>query len=145
LFIFLSLNAISGAIQEVPYAAHGEGFSFVLGLLDRKNRENNELAPGTTSLEVNLHEGTDMNGESPVISRNGDISELELLESSSQLSLTKNELTLRRGKLLQMTVNEGVKAVRACMEAARKRTSGSLGSCRIKGVFSSGCKNLGQA
>ena len=48
-----------------------------------------------------------------------------------------------RGALLQMNLDEGSSTIRSCMNAAKKRSLGSLGTCRIKGVTAGGCLDLG--
>jgi 20S proteasome alpha/beta subunit len=137
-----------GAIQEVPYAAHGEGFSFVLGLLDRSNRQKQrvpsdalpeleDLPVGTSNMIPTPIETTDKHGSQLNINSNG-------IECSSDQMLIKPQ-NKRKGSLLLMTVDEGVTVIRSCMDAARKRTLGSLGSCRIKGVTGRGCIDLGAA
>lgn len=138
----------SGAIQEVPYAAHGEGFSFVLGLLDRSNRQKQrvfadtlseveDLPIGSSNMVAASIETADKHGSQLDLNSNGD-------ESKSDRMLIKSQ-NKRKGSLLLMTVDEGVTVIRSCMDAARKRTLGSLGSCRIKGVTNHGCIDLGPA
>lgn len=63
-------------------------------------------------------------------------------KSNIMLSMAQKK---KRGSLHLMTVDEGVTVIRSCMDAARKRTLGSLGSCRIKGVTGHGCIDLGPA
>ena len=147
----------AGAIQEVPYAAHGEGFSFVLGLLDSINREKSQSS---------ADKATDFLVESSAFSyqdmKNKDKSEPSLsgkeiagtrespdqIDSmgepySSQLSFIGKKKIDVRGSILQMNIAEGVSTVRSCMDAARKRTTQTLGRCRVKGVTGSGCRDLG--
>lgn len=141
------IYTVPGAIQEVPYAAHGEGFSFVLGLLDRKNRENNELLLRTTSQEVIMHDENSMHGEPMTLSspENADNSAVECAQIVPHLQLLKKQQVQKRGKLLQMSVKEGVVVIESCTAAVRRRSLGTLGSCRIKGVSASGCEDLGYA
>ena len=133
----------TGAIQEVPYAAHGDGFSFVLGLLDRHNRiselpiTNADLDGTETHLKA-VDDASVVNVEF-----NGEVaSDATLLSSTVQPfpRVQRNHIT---GSLLRMTTDEGVAMIRSCMDSARKRTLSCLGSYRIKGVSRSGCKDLG--
>ena len=129
----------TGAIQEVPYAAHGDGFSFVLGLLDKHNRMSEHAITYADSDSIHtdlvtLEENSDMNVVlKDVVASDTDTA---LLPSTVQ----PNHMT---GSLLRMTTDEGVTMIRSCMEAAKKRTLSCLGSYRIKGVSSSGCSDLG--
>lgn len=67
-----------------------------------------------------------------------------VIKPESDRMVTK-PISKRKGSLLLMTVDEGVTVIRSCMDAARKRTLGSLGTCRIKGVTGNGCIDLGPA
>lgn len=129
----------------MPYAAHGDGFSFVLGLLDRHNRISEHAITHADSDRVrtdfiNLKENSDID----VVSKEGVASDTALLSSTvqpfRQLGVQRNHMS---GSLLRMTTDEGVTMIRSCMEAAKKRTLSCLGSYRIKGVSSSGCTDLG--
>ena len=147
----------AGAIQEVPYAAHGEGFSFVLGLLDSINRVKSQSS---------TDKGTEILVKSSAFSyqdlKKKDKSEPSLSEKeiavirespneidsmsepySSRFSLIGKENNDVKGSILRMNIAEGVSTVRSCMDAARKRTTQILGPCRVKGVTGSGCRDLG--
>ena len=127
----------------MPYAAHGDGFSFVLGLLDRHNRIREHAITktdfdGTDLIEINQTSVVDVELNDEVAS------DTTLLSSTVQpfprLGVQRNHVA---GSLLRMTTDEGVAMIRSCMDAARKRTLSCLGSYRIKGVSRSGCKDLG--
>jgi hypothetical protein len=111
----------------VPFAAHGQEFSFVLGLLDRKNRNDGHAATD------------DQLFATEIIAGDGDVSN-DCIPIQSETSLQK---TKRTGALLQMDLIGGVSVIRSCIDVARKRTVGRLGSFNIKGVTASGCKDLG--
>ena len=129
----------------MPYAAHGDGFSFVLGLLDRHNRisehaitkaHSSGIETDLIAVDQNTEVDVELIGE--VASDTGLVS--SIVQPSPQLGVQRNHI---RGSLLRMTTDEGVAMIRSCMDAARKRTLSSLGSYRIKGVSKSGCKDLG--
>ena len=129
----------------MPYAAHGDGFSFVLGLLDRKNRESNEFVAETIPEGSILNYQTELNGKptKSSLAGNADNVVVNNLQYDSQLSLLGKQPTQKKGQILQMSVGEGVSIIRSCIDAVRKRTLASLGSCRVKGVSSGGCMDLG--
>jgi 20S proteasome alpha/beta subunit len=139
---------LPGAIQEVPYAAHGEGFAFVLGLLDRSNRQKQRVSTDTFPELEDLPVGTSNMMATPIETSDKHSSQVDInsngIECASDRMLIKPQ-NKRKGSLLLMTVDEGVTVIRSCMDAARKRTLGSLGSCRIKGVTGRGCVDLGAA
>ena len=134
LFLFSSIAIISylGAIQEVPYAAHGEGFSFVLGLLDSKNRGNTPNVKIKTSV---------VNRPTLVSSLSSEVRDAMIVIGGTDDSVKRQ--IVPRGALLQMNLDEGSSTIRSCMNAAKKRSLGSLGTCRIKGVTAGGCLDLG--
>ena len=137
----------TGAIQEVPYAAHGDGFSFVLGLLDRYNRMSEHAITDADSDSIKtdfitLKENSDMDVVlKDVVPSDTDTALLSYtIQPFRQLGVQRNHMS---GSLLRMTTDEGVTMIQSCMEAAKKRTLSCLGSYRIKGVSSSGCSDLG--
>ena len=134
LFLFSSIAIIShlGAIQEVPYAAHGEGFSFVLGLLDSKNRGNTPNVQIETSV---------VDRPTLVSSLSSEVRDAMIVVGGTDDSVKRQ--IVPRGALLQMNLDEGSSTIRSCMNAAKKRSLGSLGTCRIKGVTAGGCLDLG--
>lgn len=118
----------------MPFAAHGQEFSFVLGLLDRKNSNNGHTA---TDGLLSTAEMTATGGN---IIDNSDVNGVNCVPVQSGTSLQR---TKRTGALLQMDLIGGVNVIRSCIDVARKRTVGRLGSFNIKGVTASGCKDLG--
>jgi hypothetical protein len=118
----------------VPFAAHGQEFSFVLGLLDRKNCNDGHTATDSTlsTSEMIATEGNAI--------LNSDANGVNCIPMKSETSLQQ---TKRTGALLQMDLIGGVNVIRSCIDVARKRTVGRLGSFNIKGVTLSGCKDLG--
>jgi hypothetical protein len=135
----------TGAIQEVPYAAHGDGFSFVLGLLDRHNRlsersisNGDSDGTGIDLIAVDENSVVDVVSEDEVASDT--VHTTSFVRPFPQLGVKRTQPT---GSLLRMSTDEGVAMIRSCMDAARKRTLSCLGSYRIKGVSRAGCKDLG--
>lgn len=129
----------------MPYAAHGDGFAFVLGLLDRHNRLSERSissrdSDGTSIDVIAVDENTvvDVVSEDEVASDTAHTS--SVVQPFPQLGVKR---TQPAGSLLRMSTDEGVAMIRSCMDAARKRTLSCLGSYRIKGVSRSGCKDLG--
>ena len=133
-----------GAIQEVPYAAHGDGFSFVLGLLDLSNRMDREaLTEQADTHESTLVEEHDQNASGQGASTDStDVAKTVTVHTNGQPTQLQSARSIRKGSLTLMSVTEGVTTIRACMGAAKKRTLGSLGSYRIKGVTNKGCIDL---
>lgn len=126
-----------GAMQEVPFAAHGQEFSFVLGLLDQKNSHLN--------LAVTTIENT-----SPLsvkeTSENCEINTIQSYPQSFSNKIIKkstNSLLKKKGAIIQMDINNGISTIKSCMEAARKRTVGRMGRCHIKSVTAQGCRDFG--
>lgn len=142
----------------MPYAAHGEGFSFVLGLLDSINRMKSNLvtdkgadfsalSSAYTHQDVKKTDGSEQSLSEKEIAVTGE-SLIQIDRSidtpfSSQLSLVGKKEIDMRGSILQMNLAEGVSTVRSCLDAAKKRTVQTLGPCRVKGVTGSGCRDLG--
>ena len=129
----------------MPYAAHGEGFAFVLGLLDRHNRlsERSISNRDTDSNGIDLI-AVDENSVLDVVSKDEVASDAAQTSSVVQpFPLVGVKRTQPAGSLLRMSADEGVAMIRSCMDAARKRTLSCLGSYRIKGVSRAGCKDLG--
>lgn len=116
----------------MPFAAHGQEFSFVLGLLDRKNCNDGHTVIESSTTEMIAAEGGAIH--------NSDINSVNCIPMQSETSLQQ---TKRTGALLQMDLIGGVNVIRSCIDVARKRTVGRLGSFNIKGVTASGCKDLG--
>lgn len=128
----------------VPYAAHGQEFSFVLGLLDRKNRDNNYAATGGFSTATEIIAGEEGTIEIGSSVSDSDVSSVQHIPMQSENQITTSLLNKKRtGALLQMDVTGGVSVIKSCIEAARKRTVGRLGSFGIKCVTASGCRDLG--
>lgn len=134
-----------GAIQEVPYAAHGDGFSFVLGLLDLSNRMDREvLTERADTHETKLVEEHDQNiSQQGAPTKSKDATKTSAILTNGEQKQLQVVRPTRKGSLTLMSVTEGVTTIRACMVAAKKRTLGSLGSYRIKGVTNKGCIDLG--
>ena len=139
-----SVVDLLGAIQEVPYAAHGDGFSFVLGLLDLSNRMDREvLTEQADTHESTLVEERDQNlSEQESSTDSADVIKTVTIHTNGQAKQLQAARSIRKGSLTLMSVAEGVTTIRACMGAAKKRTLGSLGSYRIKGVTNKGCIDL---
>ena len=135
----------TGAIQEVPYAAHGDGFSFVLGLLDRHNRRiEHSISNTDMDSSSNTLIAADENSVVDIVSEDGVAGDTaqtsSVVQPFPQLGVKRSQPA---GSLLRMSTDEGVAMIRSCMNAARKRTLSCLGSYRIKGVSRTGCKDLG--
>lgn len=138
----------------MPYGAHGEGFSFVLGLLDSRNRQSfsdkSAIVPTTLSSsfweEVEKKEETQPSIQQSEIDIDG--SQLSQIDSGSAHDLlrfpsTGERQTSKRGSISQMSLREGVSTIQSCMESAKKRIVQTLGPSRIKVVTASGCIDLG--
>lgn len=125
----------------MPYAAHGDGFAFVLGLLDRHNRlSERSISNGDTdSSGIDLI-AVDKNSVVDVVSEDDNVHTSSVVQPFPQLGVKR---TQPAGSLLRMSTDEGVAMIKSCMDAARKRTLSCLGSYRIKGVSRAGCKDLG--
>jgi hypothetical protein len=125
----------------VPYAAHGDGFSFVLGLLDRHNRlSERSISNADTDGTGNTLIAGDENSVVDVVPEDDSAQTSSVVQPFPQLGVKR---TQPAGSLLRMSTDEGVAMIRSCMDAAKKRTLSCLGSYRIKGVSRAGCRDLG--
>ena len=109
-----------GSVQEVPYGAHGDEFPFVWSLLDRKNSGTVRPGPATATATAAASAAVAAEGEGVVPA------------ASSGLPNGFHTLSL----------DAAATVIDSCMAAARQRTSGRVGSYRIKCVTATGHRTL---
>ena len=132
-----------GSMKKVPYAAHGDEFTFILSLLDQQKRLNSKSIKSMSiqKEDFNINANTNTNTNANTKSLSGSKTIERMVSVVAQTQGCTDPLVPTDSP--SSDPKEGEEFVRTVWEIVRKRSLGSITKYRLKSITSKGLTDHG--